>query len=145
LPIATRVADELVLDCSAALAWIYQDENSATADKVLQCVTTDGAWAPSIWRLEVANGLRTGMRRGRISAEHRDQALTELGLFDITIDPDTEKYAWTTTLRLSDRLGLSPYDASYLELAQRRSLPLGSLDNALCTAARTLGVAVVGD
>ena len=135
----------LVLDCSAALAWVYQDENSPTADEILQRVTTAGAWVPSIWRLEVANGLRTGIRRGRISADHRDQALTELGLFDIAIDPDTEKHAWTTTLRLSDRFGLTPYDAAYLELAQRRSLPLGSLDNALCVAARALGVAVIGD
>lgn len=135
----------LVLDCSAVLAWVYQDENSATADEILQRVTTDGAWVPSIWRLEVANGLRTGIRCGRITADHRDQALTELGLFDLTTDPDTERHAWTTTLRLSDRLGLTPYDAAYVELAQRRSLPLASLDTRLCAAARILGVPVIGD
>ncbi len=135
----------LVLDCSAALAWIYQDENAATAGEILQRVTTGGAWVPSIWRLEIANGLRTGIRRGRISVDHRDQALADLGLLQIEIDPDTERHAWTTTLRLSDRFSLTPYDAAYLELAQRRSLPLGSLDNALCTAARALGVAVIDD
>ena len=135
----------LVLDCSAALAWVYQDENAATADEILRRVTTGGAWVPSIWRLEIANGLRTGIRRGHISADYRDQALTDLGLFDIAIDPDADKHAWTTTLRLSDRTGLTLYDAAYLELAHRRSLPLASLDNALCAAARSLGVPVIGD
>lgn len=134
-----------VLDCSATLAWIYQDENAPIANKLLQRLTASGAWVPSIWRLEVANGLRTGMRRGRISVDHRDQGLADLGLLDIAIDLDTEKHAWTTTLRLSDRLGLTLYDATYLELAQRRALPLGSLDKALCAAARTLRVPVIGD
>jgi predicted nucleic acid-binding protein len=133
-----------VLDASTALAWIYQDENSTVADEILQQLINGGAWVPSIWRLEVANGLRTGIRRGRISTDYRDQALTELGLFDITIDPDTEKHAWTTTIRLSDRLGLTPYDAAYLELAQRRSLPLASLDDALRAAARAVGIGLAG-
>jgi predicted nucleic acid-binding protein len=38
---------------------------------------------------------------------------------------------------------LTLYDASYLELAQRRSLPLASLDMALCGAAKALGVELV--
>lgn len=56
----------LVLDGSTTLAWIYQDEISETARRVLALVTDTGAWVPSIWRLEVANGLQTGIRRGRI-------------------------------------------------------------------------------
>ena len=39
---------------------------------------------------------------------------------------------------------LSVYDAAYLELAQRRGLPLATLDAALCSAAAALGVRVLG-
>ena len=130
----------LVLDGSTTLAWIYQDEISETASRVLALVTEAGAWVPSIWRLEVANGLQTGIRRGRINTAYRDAALSDLALLDIAIDPDTDRYAWTGTLRLADRCRLTLYDASYLELAQRRSLPLASLDMALCDAAIALGV-----
>jgi len=42
----------------------------------------------------------------------------------------TAVHAWTTTLQLADRFGLTLYDATYLELAQRRSLSLASLDTA---------------
>ena len=135
----------LVLDSSMALAWIYQDENSPLASEVLQRVVVDGAWATSIWRLEIANGLRTGIRRGRIDKNERDQALSELERLNIQIDLETDRRAWGAALRVSDQLGLTPYDASYLELAQRLSLPIASLDAQLCDAARALGVAVVGD
>jgi predicted nucleic acid-binding protein len=130
----------LVLDGSTTLAWIYQDEISETARHVLALVTGAGAWVPAIWRLEVANGLQTGIRRGRIDTAYRDAALSDLDLLDIAIDPDTDRYAWTGTLRLSDRFRLTLYDAAYLELAQRRALPLASLDRELCDAARALGL-----
>jgi len=43
-------------------------------------------------------------------------------------------------LALARRYGLSSYDASYLELALRRSLPLASLDKDLMKAAQRAGV-----
>lgn len=135
----------LVLDGSTTLAWIYQDEIGDATRRILGLVTESGAWVPSIWRLEVANGLQTGIRRGRIDATYRDAALSDLALLDIAIDPDTDRYAWTSTLRLADRFRLRLYDAAYLELAQRRSLPLASLDLALSDAARGLGVDLVAN
>ena len=123
----------LVLDGSTTLAWIYQDEIGDTSRRMLALVTESGAWVPSIWRLEVANGLQTGVRRGRIDATYRDAALSDLVLLDIAIDPDTDRYAWTSTLRLAERFQLTLYDAAYFELAQRRSLPLASLDMNLCS------------
>jgi predicted nucleic acid-binding protein len=134
----------LVLDSSATLAWIYQDEVSDVTQQIFELVANSRAWVPTIWRLEVANGLQTGVRRGRIDAAYRDLALGDLALLDISIDQDTDKYAWSSTLRLADRFRLTLYDAAYLELAQRRSLPLASLDEELRAAARGLDVLVIG-
>jgi predicted nucleic acid-binding protein len=75
----------------------------------------------------------------------REAALADLARLDICVDSETSNFAWPGTVQLADRFGLTVYDAVYLELAQRRSLPLGSLDNASCAAARTLGVPVIGD
>jgi hypothetical protein len=41
----------------------------------------------------------------------------------ITIDPDTDTFAWSATLRLAERCGLTLYDAAYLELAHVLSFP----------------------
>jgi predicted nucleic acid-binding protein len=45
---------------------------------------------------------------------------------------------------LADRFALTPYDAAYVELAQRLALPLATLDDPLRAAATALGVALLG-
>jgi predicted nucleic acid-binding protein len=134
----------LVLDSSAALAWIYADETTEAVRQVFEMVAENGALVPSLWRLEVANSLTVAVRRGRIGAEFRNAALADLALLDIATDAHTDAHSWTTTLHLADRFGLTLYDAAYLELAHRRSLPLASLDKELRDASRALGVPLLG-
>ena len=134
----------LVVDSSATLAWIYMDETTAPIREVFDRVVEEGAVVPSLWRLEVANGLTVAVRRRRIDPEFRQAALADLALWDITVDQHTDARAWGETLRLADRFRLTLYDATYLELAQRRSLPLATLDNDLRTAARASGVDLLG-
>jgi len=134
----------LVLDSSAALAWIYGDETTDAIRAVFDQVAAAGAVVPALWRLEVGNSLSVAVRRGRIEADFRRAALADLGLLDITTDQYTDVHAWGETLILADRHRLTLYDASYLELAQRRVLPLATLDEALCAAARTVGIRLLG-
>ncbi len=134
----------LVLDSSATLARIYSDEVTPAIEQVFDRIADTQAWVPAIWPAEVANGLQSGVRRGRTAAAFRDAALADLALMTIVTDADTNTYVWTTTTRLATRFGLTIYDALYLELAQRRSLPLASLDRELCAAARSLGIEVMG-
>jgi predicted nucleic acid-binding protein len=134
----------VVLDSSAALAWIYSDETTDAVRHVFEIVAEDGALVPALWRLEVASSLTVAVRRGRIDMPFRNAALADLALLDIAIDPHTDAHSWTTTLHLADRFRLTLYDAAYLELAHRRSLPLASLDEELRAAGRALGVALLG-
>lgn len=133
----------LVLDCSATLAWVYPDEITDAVRRVFDIIAAQGCVVPMLWRLEVVNGLTVAVRRGRITATFRAQALNVLALTPISVDPETGTHAWTTTLQLADRFALTLYDAAYLELAQRRSLPLASLDTALRDAAQGLGLSVM--
>jgi predicted nucleic acid-binding protein len=130
----------LVLDPSITLSWYFEDECSPAADALLHRVAEDGAVVPSLWRLEIANGLQIALRRRRINRTFRDRSLAELGRMAITTDLDTDRYTWTNTLQIADRFQLTVYDAAYLELAQRRSLPLATLDKPLRAAAGTLGI-----
>lgn len=115
----------LVLDASLALSWYFEDERTPAADALLDQVANAGAVVPALWRLEVANGFQTAVRRRRVDLAFRDKALAELALMPIAVDPDTDKYAWTSSLHLADRFQITLYDAAYLELAQRRGLPPG--------------------
>ncbi len=133
-----------VLDASLALAWYFEDEATPPTDELLDRLATKGAVVPALWRLEVGNALQMAIRRKRIDAVFRDAALEELAAMPITVDLETDAHAWTTTLRLADRFALTLYDATYLELAQRRGLALASLDKELCAAAHVLEIKLLG-
>lgn len=95
---------------------------------------------PSLWHLEVGNALLVGERRARIAEAQVTQFLTLLQSQPITVDEETAARVWTETLHLARTHRLSVYDASYLELAIRRDLPLATLDDELRAAAAALGV-----
>jgi predicted nucleic acid-binding protein len=134
----------LVVDSSVTLAWVYSDETTPAVTHVLNLVTSKGAWVPSLWRLEVANILESGARRGRHNLEFRDATLADLSLLPISIDQETDTHAWSATLRVAERHRLTLYDAAYLELAMRRSLPLATLDTDLRTAAESEKIMLLG-
>lgn len=102
----------LVLDGSLALAWCFHDETTPEVDSVMEQVALAGAIVPAIRPLEVANGLRSAIRRGRLAQQDRDKLLSALRDVIIESDPDTARFAWSATLRLADRHGLTPYGAS---------------------------------
>jgi predicted nucleic acid-binding protein len=132
----------LVLDGSAALAWCFEDEATPTIDRLFEGIALHGAVVPALWRLEVANGLQAGIRRRRLDSSRRDGLLAALAKLDIRTDPDTDRFAWTTSVSLADQYQLTLYDASYLELARRCSLPLATLDKELRRASEQAGVSL---
>jgi predicted nucleic acid-binding protein len=107
-------------------------------------VVESGAWVPALWRLEVANVLEMGVRKGRFGPAFRDAALADLALLPITVDPETDRQAWGATAKLAARHRLTLYDAAYLELARRRCLPLATLDSELRAAATADDIALLG-
>lgn len=130
----------VVIDASLTLSWYFVDEATAETDAMLDRVSRSGAVVPALWRLEIANALQVALRRKRITALYRDEALTELAVMPIMIDEETHAYAWTTTVRLAERFDLTIYDATYLEVAQRRVLPIATLDRKLQQAAVALKI-----
>ena len=134
----------VVIDASLTVAWYFDDETTPPTEAVLDRVSETGAVVPALWRLEVANAFQSAIRRKRITADYRDRSLIELMHMPIVIDAETNVHAWTTTLRLAERFALTSYDSAYLELAQRRNLPLATLDVELRNAAAVLDIVVLG-
>ncbi len=133
-----------VLDSSIAFAWVYSEETSADVQRVFDLLVEDFAWVPSHWRLEVANVLEIGLRKGRSDGSFRDAALADLALLPIQSDLETDRQAWGATRQLAEKHRLSLYAAAYLELALRRNLPLATLDSDLWAAAGLEDVSVLG-
>jgi predicted nucleic acid-binding protein len=134
----------IVLDGSATLAWIYPDETTDAILAVFDQVIHNGAFVPDLWRIEIANCLTQGVRRSRITAIERSESLSDLANMGIVTDNQTGKHIWHETIMLADLHRLTVYDATYLELALRLSLPLATLDDDLRLAAQQEGVPLLG-
>ncbi len=132
----------LVLDSSLALAWGLPDENSDQADRLLNRVSGDkNLWVPALWWYEIGNALLMAQKRNRIKEADRIRLMKLYGLLPILADvPFPEAVRSVQDLALS--YSLSVYDASYLELALRKGLPLATFDRRLLQAATRAGVEV---
>lgn len=133
----------MVVDSSATLTWCFEDEQTAASLALLEAVVENGAVAPTLWPLEVLNALVMAERRHRLDAAQRQRLSGFLRDLPIVLDDETAAQAWSATIQLAERHHLTVYDAAYLELAQRRDLPLASLDKELRSAAEAAGVALV--
>ncbi len=134
----------LVLDASVTLAWLYKQETTIVVDFLFERLRRQDAWVPSLWWLEIANSLQMGLRRQRLTRSERAEYLDLLRKLPLHTDNQTTENAWTRTLALSDRHGLTAYDAAYLELALRRKLPLATLDRELRQVATVENVILLG-
>lgn len=132
-----------VIDASVAISWLFADEQTLLSMNLLQQVSGTGAVVPSLWRLEIAGALQIGIKRKRIDATYRDSAIQKLLSLPIETDLDSNDFAWTTTLQLADAHQITVYDASYLELALRRGLPLATRDDQLAAAAASAGATLL--
>lgn len=131
----------LVLDSSVALSWLLPGE--AAADDILERVVDKGAWVPALWPLEVANVLLAAERKQRITQAQRTRAIALLRSLPIAVDAATAEHAWGDILTIAATHGLTVYDAAYLELALRLTLPLATFDVALNAAATRLALSLV--
>lgn len=130
-----------VVDCSAVMPWAFGDEATAETDALLdELARGEVAWVPTIWHLEVGNVLLGAMRKKKIDQAGIEAFFSLLKNLEIVTDPETTARAWDKTLDLAQLYRLATYDASYLELAMRKGMPLATLDKELAAACREAGV-----
>src|SRR6266545_904811 len=132
-----------VLDTSVSLAWHFEDEVSEYAEKVLDMLGSDTAIVPSLWPMEVANGLVNGERRRRLDEARLTRAVELCLQLPITVQEVPLDLALQAILNLAREQGLTAYDAAYLDLAMRQGLPLATQDDDLRAAAVRVGVPLV--
>jgi len=129
-----------VLDASIAACWALEDERHEMAEAALSRLGGDEAVVPALWWFEVRNILVVNERRKRIDEARSSAFLRFLNALPIRLDRDPDE---TRVLHLARKHRLSVYDASYLELALRDSLPLATLDADLSSAACAEGASIV--
>lgn len=133
----------LIIDASVMLRWYFEDEQDPTED-ILRRLSIEDLVVPAHWPSELANGIVIGERRGRSAVAHVDRLMRLLEELQIEVDEEGAAAALVRILPLARAHGLTVYDAIYLELAERRGLPLATYDGPLAQAAASIGVEVLG-
>ena len=130
----------LVVDSSALCALCFEDEVTAGSDELLQQQEQGNVWAPNLLLWEEANVLLMAQRRGRLSQAQRVEALQLIASLGLALDDAAPVVVWQDVIQLADQMGLTSYDAAYLELAMRLGTPLACRDKALQHCCQQLGV-----
>ena len=132
-----------VADASVAIGWVHPGQATAQTDAMLEAIAHGAPLeVPALWPLEVANALTVLARRRKLTDQDRLVALGWFRGLPLRVDHETASLAFSGLADLAASFQLSIYDAAYLELAQRRRLPLGCKDGPLRVAAQRSGVAL---
>lgn len=129
-----------VVDASVAICWLMPDEDYPVASAALRKTESDSIVVPGIWWFETRNILLVNERRGRVESGKTAEVLEALRKLPVEVDIAA---AEDQLMSLARTCRLTVYDAAYLELAQRRSCELATLDKAPLAAARTVSVSIL--
>ena len=130
-----------VIDNSVVCGWFLASQSTDYTEAIARRLLDDGAIAPGLWPLELANVLRTACKRGAMIASQAREVAEQIAVLPIAVNarPPTIQ----AVLSLALRYDLSSYDAAYLALALRLQMPIATQDAALAEAAMAAGVGVV--
>ena len=94
---------------------------------------------PTLFWFEFRNLLVVSERRARVSPAQTATILAEVARLPLEVDDQPQEHR---VIGLARRHRLTVYDATYLELAERRGGRLATLDRRLAAAAADEGIAV---
>jgi predicted nucleic acid-binding protein len=135
------VKRSFVADASVAIAWVHPAQATPETDAMLDRLAAgDSLVVPALWPLEVANALTVLRRRRKLTPDEARSAIEIIRELPLVIDYEAATMAFTRLVDLASENELTVYDATYIELATRRQLPLASNDEQMKRAAIRLGV-----
>ena len=130
-----------VANASVAIAWVHPAQATPETDAMLDRLATgDSLVVPALWPLEVANALTVLRRRRKLTPDEARTAIEIIRELPVIIDHEAAVIAFTRLVDLASEHELTVYDATYIELATRRQLPLASNDARIKQAAIRSGV-----
>jgi predicted nucleic acid-binding protein len=135
------VRQSFVADASVAIAWVHPAQATPETDAMLDHLAAGASLVvPALWPLEVANALTVLRRRRKLTPDEAQAAIAIIRELPAVIDHEAAAIALTRLVDLASEHELTVYDATYIELAVRKRLPLASNDARMKEAAIRSGV-----
>jgi predicted nucleic acid-binding protein len=132
----------LLIDASAAAAWILPGQRTAASEALLESSANDHFAAPYLFPIEIRNTVLWLEVRKRLTSIEADRAMAAIADFGISIEPPPSPLENDVIFHLARREQLTVYDALYLWQATEGGFTLASRDGALLAAASRNGVPI---
>jgi predicted nucleic acid-binding protein len=129
-----------VIDASIAVGWCARSQANFLTSAALEAVSRSGAHVPASFWYEVLNVLLRLERRGIVRRTEVDDFLTDVAMMNFVVEDGIGMAAMANLHRVAREHSLRIFDATYLDLAARRGLPLATRDASLARAAEMAGV-----
>jgi len=132
----------VIVDMSLVLAWLFEEDHTADALRILPQVEKDGLLVPPLWWTELENGILIGERRGRKTPAELAAFLKLVRALPIQTDDAPRHRISDAIIALGRAHRLTAYNATYVELAVRQFAPIATFDAAIRACAPALGIEV---
>jgi predicted nucleic acid-binding protein len=133
----------IVVDASLMIGWLLREPELQAGRTVRQMLPEQTLVVPSHWPLEIANALRTNVRRKRIHPAQLEEIVSQLSFLEIIVEQASGVESVTALATFALEHGLTSYDAAYVALAMRMDAPLATLDGDMRSAAMNLQINVI--
>jgi len=135
------VKPAFIADASVAIGWVHPAQATRETAAMLDAIEAGAVLeVPALWPVEVANALIVLVRRRKLAEGDRQTGLNWLRRLPVRMDHEMAALAFSKLSEMASAYRLSVYDAVYLELAERRALPLACKDGPLRKAATQRGL-----
>lgn len=133
---------DLVIDNSVFMSWAFTDEKNKKSRDLLKRVEKITVYVPSLWVYELTNVLFVAEKKGRIKKVDTISFLNFIKFLPINIENSSYDIVTKDALAISREHNITIYDASYIELAIRKNLPIASFDKELVNISKKIGIIV---
>jgi predicted nucleic acid-binding protein len=130
-----------VLDCSFSSALFLPDEKSNhIRGFFINLKSSDKVFVPLLWWYETSNVLHVAIKRKRLNFNKISTIIELCGKLPVETDISYGVQHSKNLFELTQLYNISSYDAAYIELAVRKKSKLMSLDEAIITVSKSIGL-----